>query len=186
MLYGYNGVGYFSSLEYEKTRDALNRLGYATSSRIVKDYGSTMLTRMLFAQKYNIVCGYFGGDQREKYMVDRSELCLPIAFVVSEDILNYHAYSTDAFENLNHLASALAGEKFEPYPESVQIVQAELDNMQVDFEDGYVLMKRLSDNTAGKMTIHLPKQGDGEEYAYDFTPSSSDESSHTHQRGDCF
>ena len=133
--YGYNGVGYFCSVENENVRSLLEKYGYATTTLAVYDYGSTGFMQMLFAQKYDIECGFCLVDESEHGEVRKNQYVLPLGYMVDFAMKDYHTTAENPFEAQNMLADAMCGaehEVFVPYkgecyaiPEGVELIQYE-------------------------------------------------------------
>jgi len=55
MLWGYNGIEYFSSMFERNTMDLLGMLGYSQNEHMLRDYGGTPLVESLLGVKYKIM-----------------------------------------------------------------------------------------------------------------------------------
>ena len=111
--FGYRGLGYFITAEQPALRKTLTDLGYATSPRIVCDYGSTPVSRMLFAQRYLV----HGIDPRyesaDDFTMRENMYVLPVAYTVSDNIRNYSA-EADPFTNQDQLLALMRGKNKNP------------------------------------------------------------------------
>ncbi len=111
-FWGYHGIGYFSTIEQPQLKQLLDRLGYYASAKAeAEDYGGTPLTQALFAQKYRIHGTNPRIEGADAFAMEENPDALPLAYLVSKDILKYHAGSEDPFQNQEMLLSAMVGEK---------------------------------------------------------------------------
>ena len=168
MLYGYHGMGAFASQGNENMRNELKQLGYATAVKFVADYGSTPLMRMILAQKYTVYAGKpVGGDINEHY-VEKNDETLPLGFMVSDKILQFHADQDNPFENLNNLASAMTGNTVQPYSIYDGSVKVELDGMEIEQTDSYMLIRYTGDGVNVGTAVYrmFPQNAEDEVYAF--------------------
>ncbi len=131
--YGYRGLGYFSTVENRRLRDALFRLGYYTNTSLCADYGGTAVTRMLFSQDYMI--HFYLYQQESAALVEHNEECLSLGFMVSEGVKEYGIRSDDPFENLNLLLQSMIGVEtacFLPYEGEILLRS---DNMVMTMDE---------------------------------------------------
>ncbi len=165
-MYGYKGIGWFSSIENGRVRKLLQQLGYAASPLVVHDYGATSVTQMLFSQKYYLECGYYSGENRDKYMLGSNDKVLPLGYMVSDKIDSYDAFeSNDAFENINRLVSAMCGKKHNVFCAHEGAVMLQEDGLEHVFMDGGIRVeKRVDGDTIGR--YYLVPERDGRIYAY--------------------
>ncbi|MBO6299236.1 MAG: YfhO family protein [Lachnospiraceae bacterium] len=170
MSYGYHGLGYFLSVEPEKVRATLRDLGYATSGRQVLDYGSTAFTRMIFAQKYSLECGFWQGNQRGLYNVKKNANVLPLGFMVSEKLLMCELNSSNPFYNQNDLAEAMLGE-MQIYPWKIFEggVEIETNGLEMEPTDKGIKI-RLVDAEAEGSAIWAFGNGEEKGNAYAYVP----------------
>lgn len=133
--YGYRGLGYFSTVENRRLRDALFRLGYYTNTSLCADYGGTAVTRMLFSQDYMI--HFYLYQQESAALVERNEECLSLGFMVSDGVKEYEIQSDDPFKNQNLLLQSMVGEEaacFLPYEGDI-LLQSDNMIMAMDEND---------------------------------------------------
>ncbi len=170
MSYGFHGLGYFLSVEPEKVRATLRDLGYATSGRQVLDYGSTAFTRMIFAQKYSLECGFWQGNQRGLYWVKKNENILPLGFMVSESLLACELNSSNPFYNQNNLAEAmLGGAPVYPWRIFEGGVEIETNGLEMESTEKGIKI-RLSDADKEGSAIWAFDNGEEEGHAYAYVP----------------
>ena len=102
LLHDYKGINFFCSFDNTALWRALYRLGIGARPQCYTDDGLTEFTEMLFSVRFK------GGLNEETGYVDiyENELCLPIGFAVSKEILSYSAIY-DPFENQQKLADVM-------------------------------------------------------------------------------
>lgn len=89
MLFGYNGISYFSSFHSRQMLEFLNRLGYSRVNHVVLDYGATPVTDSLMGVKYKITQFEQGGEGYEPinknndYWLFKNPNAFPLGFVVT-------------------------------------------------------------------------------------------------------
>lgn len=164
MIYGYKGLGWFSSIENEKIRRFLNSYGYAGKTLQAYDYGSTPFMQMLLAQKYDVRYKYYTEKQGGEEVFNKNENTLTLGFMVSDDIMEYETLSGSPFEAQNALATALCGKKHSIYTSHAGMCYVEPVNMDFVQEDGKTVVNR----TAGEAmaTFSFEPERDGNVYAY--------------------
>ncbi len=164
MYFGYHGLGYFSSMEQADTRAAIHDLGYSTSSRTLVERGGSPFTEMILSQRYRVVTDPdLRADEPEKVEVTRNEYALPLAFMVSEDILNVD-FGNDAFENQQRLADAMLGHEEQIWDEYRGAVDMDLENAGIAQYDDMYEISRVEPGEA-KVTVSAPLSGE-KAYAY--------------------
>lgn len=157
--YGYRGLGYFSTVENRRLRDALFRLGYYTNTSLCADYGGTAVTRMLFSQDYMI--HFYLYQQESAALVERNEECLSLGFMVSEGVKEYGIQSDDPFENQNLLLQSMIGEGaacFLPYNGEI-LLQSDNMIMTMD-ENGLKYLIGMDDPELNKGSISFTMEAD--------------------------
>lgn len=157
--YGYRGLGYFSTVENRRLRDALFRLGYYTGTSLCADYGGTAVTRMLFSQDYMI--HFYLYQQESTALVERNEECLSLGFMVSEGVKEYGIQSDDPFENQNLLLQSMIGEEaacFLPYNGEI-LLQSDNMIMTMD-ENGLKYLIGMNDPELNKGSISFTMEAD--------------------------
>ena len=164
MVYDFNGLGWFSSVENEKVRNVLKKYGYFTEPVCACDYGSTPFMQMIFAQKYEVDCGFALSDQRDYYDFGRNDKVLPLGFMVSDDILGYSTSEQSPFAAQNALATAMCGSKQSVFKEYNGNVLAEITDLEfIQYEEGTKV--RLTSEAGGAVFSVAPEQ-EGQVYAY--------------------
>lgn len=165
--YGYRGLGYFSTVENRRLRDALFRLGYYTNTSLCADYGGTAVTRMLFSQDYMI--HFYLYQQESAALVERNEECLSLGFMVSERVKEYEIQSEDPFENQNLLLQSMTGKEtvcFLPYEGEIHL---QTDNMLMIRDEGdsrYLIGIDDLEWNNGRLSFALGSEGALPLYAY--------------------
>lgn len=109
---GYNGISDFSTAENPNVRTALAHLGYATSIRIITDYGATPVTNMLLGVKYSIHETDIYFPSETPIYVEENKYPLGIGYLASNRINNI-SFGENAFENNNILLDAIVGSSVE-------------------------------------------------------------------------
>ncbi len=165
MYFNYCGLGYFSSMEQRDTRKLMNELGYATSRRVVMEKGGGPFTEMIFSQKYRVDTDLdLRNTDCEKVVVEKAEQTLPIAFMVSEDILDMEMIN-DAFENQQELANAMTGHNNTIWKKYIGKVDSECDNATITKYDDMFFVKKNGPGTA-MVELSIPTGDEEEFYAY--------------------
>ena len=162
--YGYNGIGYYCSIENGKVRNLLEKYGYATDTLQVYDYGSTSLMQMLFSQKYDVECGYCIADLFEHGAFKKNDYALPIGYMVDAAMKDYHTGMESPFEEQNMLVSTMCGDRHEvfvPYDGECLVIPENIELIQYD--DGYKVKLM---GGAGRVTYMIKPEWDGCVYAY--------------------
>ena len=166
MIYGYRGLGWFSSVENEKIRRTLEAYGYGTKDLIVLDCGSSAFMRMILSQKYNVGLDYFDvdNDPDSVLVFSENEMTLPLGFLVADEVLGYETSVAEPFDAMNGLASAMCGREHRVYilhkgPGSIEAENTEV----IPFENG-TAVRRTADE--GRVTYSIVPEQDGKIYAY--------------------
>lgn len=165
--YGYRGLGYFSTVENRKLRDALFRLGYYTNTGLCVDYGGTAVTRMLFSQDYLI--HFYLYQQGSKALVERNEECLSLGFMVSEGIKDYRIQSENPFENQNLLLQSMTGEEifcFLPYEQEIILRSDNMIMAQEEESSKYLIWMDDPELNKGSISFELASENPLPLYAY--------------------
>ncbi len=166
MYFGFHGLSYFSSMEQPDTRLALKNLGYSTSGRVVVERGGSPFTEMIFAQKYRVrTSPDLSLDEPGSVMVEKNENSLPLAFMVSEDIISADITSDNAFENQQRLADAMLGHKTELWETYTRDIEKECENADISMAEAECVLSRKEPGTAG-ITLRVPSENGKQTYAY--------------------
>lgn len=157
--HGYNGIGYFCSVENENVRNMLEKYGYATTTLAVYDYGSTGFMQMLFAQKYDIECGFCLVDASDHGSFRENEYVLPLGFMVDAAMKDYRTSADSPFEAQNMLAAAMCGEEHEVFSSYEGDCYAVPENIElIQYENGCKV--RLTDHSGRVVYIVAPDRPD--------------------------
>ena len=166
MYFGFHGLGYFSSMEQPDTRAALKDLGYSTSGRVVAERGGSPFTEMIFAQKYRVKTSPdLRLDEPEKVEVEKNELSLPLAFMVSGDINNAGDTGNNAFVNQEQLLGRMLGYQASIWEEYEGDINVEADNAEIIISPENVSMIRKEAGTAS-LSLGIPAKEGKDAYAY--------------------
>ena len=154
--WGYHGIGYFSSVEQPELKKFMYRMGYFVSEKAwMEDYGGTPLTQALFAQKYIVHGTNPKTENEEAYYVKKNDGALPMAYMVSDKLKDYHADQEDPFLNQENLVSAMLDDEtdiFVPYQEAPAMYTENVQSIwfnvgqgwgltNTEGGDGYILME---------------------------------------------
>ena len=107
----YYGISDFSTAENPNIRTALSRLGFATSIRVITDYGSTPATNMLLGVKYIIQGNTLATYPyiEEPILITETNYPLSIGYMVNNQIKKV-TLAENAFENNNTLFYSMIGD----------------------------------------------------------------------------
>ncbi len=168
-FFGYRGLGYFSSVEQPALRKALSGLGYAASTRVVCDYGSTPVTRMLFAQRYLVHGVDLRYETEESFAIMKNRYALPMAYMVSDRLYDYVS-GDNPFENQDQVLRLMRGDTGAQvyYPVSEEITVKE-EGIHLTEMEGEINLTKEPDVETGKITYCIPYEGENL-YAY-FVPA---------------
>ena len=165
MFLGYRGIGYFSSIEQPVLRTLLYRLGYATSDRVVRDYGSTPVMRMLLSQKYFVHATDPRFETEDAFFVKKNDQVLPIAFTVSGDGLDHLPEEDNVFQVQNWLVSTMAGEEIDVFHEYTGDIFAEKGGLQI-MQDGEGWRISADNNAGGWLSFFVAPETDQDIFCY--------------------
>ncbi len=129
MQYNYKSVGSFLTYHNHNVRKLLSELGYYSNTADYIDLGSTQLMDMILGEKYEILSSGWN-DFVENVKVVPKEYCLPVGFMVSDNVLDVEIDGENVFENQNKLVSAMLGEKYEFFYNTGDNVEIELINAE--------------------------------------------------------
>ncbi len=156
MLYGYNGIGYFSSMFERRTMEFIGMLGYSQREHTLRETGGTPLSESLLGIKYKIarepeLFGYYKSIYNNGfYDLQYNESALPLGFTVK-----YHKYSPDTDPILSSYKSnhnAFLFQEFiisEIYGERVHVfenVDYSLEELETDDFERYIKMEFTAAN----------------------------------------
>ena len=102
------GISDFSTAENPAIRNALEKLGYATSVRVITDYGATPITNMLLGVKYIVHGNEPAPSINETTKIDKFEYPLGIGYIVNESVKDF-SLGENAFENNELLLESMTG-----------------------------------------------------------------------------
>ena len=164
-VYGYHGIGFFSSTKSAALSEVMLQLGYVSSGFTIYEMGRTEATDLLFAEKYVIDAPIpLNG---ETCSIVPKKYWLSYGYMVSDAITDMKLKSDNAFANINHLVSTMTGEEISPFimyngsitliPENAGIVQN---------EEG-ILMSRMDDSIATTyLRVEIPHIEGQKAYVY--------------------
>lgn len=165
LLYDYNGLGWFSSIENGNLRHFLSSCGYTAIPFSVFDYGSTPLMRMLLSQEYSVECGFYMAKNRKECIVRKNEYTLPLAFMVNAAAAAHIPGTGNPFEEQNRLISAMTGRDIEAYHMHTDAMYLHEEGTEHVFLDEGTKVK-LINPAGGVATYSFPPQEEGTPYAY--------------------
>lgn len=166
-LNDYMTLEYFSTIENPTLRNTLMKLGYYSSSRLVFDYGSTPIMRILWGQKYHVNI-----NRREYVLSDElapweEELALSLGYMVSPDILNVSLDSDNAFENQNRFISGVAGRPIEGFWMYNDAIICTTNNCTVAWDGNWNVVERADESIQdASMIMQMDNSVDLPAYAY--------------------
>ena len=162
-IYGYMGIGQFSSSNYAHINKIMKRLGNGASAVSYTQEGATDLTDMILGIRYR---GRIVSDSRTREVqFEVYDNALPIAYMCAEDILKEVPYDGDPLEYQNAIVSAMCGKDIKVY-ESADIYAYNANNASfTETEEGYSLCIIDSDKS-GDILFGIPKDGYDHAYAY--------------------
>lgn len=166
MIYGYRGLGWFSSIENENIRRVLKEYGYGTKDLVALDCGSSAFMRMILSQKYNVGLDYFDSDNDPDTVLvfSKNERTLPLGFMVSDDILGYETKATNPFDAVNGLASVMCGSEHSIYKLHGGQCGIDTENAElIQYENGTSVRKTGEE---GRVTYSIVPEQNGNIYAY--------------------
>lgn len=122
MLFGYNGIAYFSSFYNREVMSFLGTLGYSQNEHVLYDVGATPVTDGLFGVRYSILKQDENTPYVEKYTLNhyslyKNEDALPIGYLVENSDTLYVDESNYGNVFLYHeiMLSELTGQPIELY-----------------------------------------------------------------------
>ena len=132
---GYNGLSDFSTSENIKTREALRNMGFATSKKVVRNFGITPITKMLLGVKYDVDCypSYLGQENVNPIEISENLHSLSLGYMVDEKIEDFSFDSSNAFENINSLVSCMINKDIKIFDE-IEKTQIILDEEGISLE----------------------------------------------------
>ncbi|MCR5129393.1 MAG: YfhO family protein [Lachnospiraceae bacterium] len=155
--FGYNGLGYFASMEKASYRKEMDALGYYTYGETgLYDYGSTDVMRMLFSQKYLVHATDPRIESEDNFCVQKNERALPLGYMVSEQLTAYSAADPNPFQNQNRLLAAMCGNLPDVFEEYTGEVKAEADNADLLPQDEGMLWQRQDMSKWGTAMYRFP------------------------------
>ena len=109
--FGYQGITDFNTAENENLRNTLGNMGLYTSPRLTTTTGITPSLEMLLGIKY-VMRIYpdtkLAGIDAAPRLYE-NELCLPIGYLVSSNVLEDMEWKRNVFENQNELIKRMTG-----------------------------------------------------------------------------
>ncbi len=166
---GFNGISDFNTAENPKVRNILSKLGVYTSTRVIRNYGSTSFTDLIFGVKYKVkgILPY-ALNYKELTPFVKEQNALGFAYLVNDELKNIE-FTDDPFVNNNILATRMTGEEisiFEEIPEDYVIIQSNGIDLY-ELEDGRVLFDDVSLNDDGTIDFFIENEAyDNDVYMY--------------------
>ncbi|MDO4799848.1 MAG: YfhO family protein [Bacillota bacterium] len=173
-LYGYRGAGCFTSTANANVTRFLQDLGVAgnvPSNRYSVTMAAPILDSMLgikyFIGRNELGNADFGGKtevfRSGHVRILRNDTYLPLAFLVSDHILEYeHESKSSPLAMQEHFLEKAIGERFEIY-HKVPLYESSYDNLRVTSQaDDKFYYSQPNSSTAGKATLTyvFPEDGD--------------------------
>lgn len=167
-MYGYNGDSDFGTSENYSVRKVLSKLGIYTSERVVRNFGTSDLSNMIFGIKY-IVEGVnpytYEGTKFKPEIIENKEF-LSVGYLVDDDILECGLISENAFENNNELISCMIGEEANVYKEinyDELLIEDYGISLEYDEENDIFIM---SDHSAGDGSLMFVIENTDKDYYF--------------------
>ncbi len=182
MIYGYNGIGQFSSTSYKNVIDFTSRFGMVSKRSSYQYLLTSPVTSMYSGIKYVISRDkYKGGmisltDEKTSSdgLVDLyyNEYTLPIAYMADKGIRNVNMINDNVFITQNEVFKASTGVDSDVYtilrPSSFDCL-----NMEHEEADGGLYSYSFTEgNSSGEINVKYTATEDGEYYAWANVKSS--------------
>ena len=149
MLFGYNGIGYFSSMFERNAMDFIGQLGYSQYEHTLRETGGTPLAESLLGVRYKVLrepqlFGYYESIYSNKiYDLQYNKYALPLGFLVDykkfdpnsskeliEEVGNHNSLAFQEF-----VLSELRGERVNAYEYiDYEVEQVESDTYAKDIK----------------------------------------------------
>ena len=158
-MYGYMGIGQFSSSNYSALYKLMARLGNGVNAVQYTQSGATDVTDMIFGVKWR-------GDVCDDGLMEKYGRALPMGYMVSADILDTPKFDGNVFENQNKLLRMLCGEEITAYTPA-DIYDYFAENAVVSGENGdRVEIRKKGEEEFGSVLYGIPKENCQHAYAY--------------------
>ena len=125
MIYGYNGIGQFSSTSYKSIINFTNDFGIVSKRSSYQYLLTSPIASMLFDVKYMIARDYYSADDitlvkykpsnNNKVMMYYNKYCLPLGYMMNKQINNVNLENDSAFVTQNKVVRAATGIKKDVY-----------------------------------------------------------------------
>lgn len=175
--YDYSDIGFSWASYQENLRNVLSHMGYRKARHAIGNEGSNQVTKLLFANKYNI----FLHPDIEKAVVNLYDEYLGIGYMVC-DSPGINDFTEDVFGNLEMVASKMTGDDMKELFSEVDYFDLEYHDASLVYQnDCYYIMKNPdTDKDFGYITFRIPKKDGKVAYAYisGATQCSPDEGTH--------
>lgn len=151
MLFGFNGVGYFSSMFERNTMEFIGKLGYSQNEHVLTGIGGTPLSESLLGIRYKVLrepelFGYYENmDSKGSFSLQYNEHALPLGFLmkyrgydpsddkeIMEGLKDHNAF---AYQKL--ILSELAGADIDAY----ENIEYSIEDINSEDFGRYVKMK---------------------------------------------
>lgn len=157
-FFGFAGIADFGTLENYEVRQALSNLGIYTSPRVQCNSGVTPFTQLILGMKYRVEDMYSMSDSP----VTVYDKYLNMGFLVDQAVAENSFSDVNIFENMNHLASVMTGEKLEIFKQiPYENIMIESHGVRYGLgEDGrQYLVADLPDSTIRYITFKVADEG---------------------------
>lgn len=160
--FGYNGLADFETIENPVLRGALDKIGIGTSVRVTNEFGTSDFARMLLGVKYKVKSVSFNPMlfQEQHAMVEQFPYYASMGFLVDDVVLDYQFESDNSFENINSLASVIAGKECEIYEiKNFQGAQIQEEGISCYIQDGKIVFEAVDKAASEKaVIIRMPQE----------------------------
>lgn len=151
MLFGYNGIGYFSSMFERRTMDFIGKLGYSQNEHVLTGAGGTPVSESILGVKYKVLqepelFGYYEDmDCEGSYNLQYNNNALPLGFLTKYREFDYSS-SDDLIGGLNDhnafvfqecVLSELRGKRVHAFEQ----IEYTVEDVESDIFERYVRIK---------------------------------------------
>lgn len=170
--YYYNGISTFSSMAYESVAKSQKNLGISSNNINSYTYNpQTPLYNSIFSLSYIVEneggrsmspLYYEKANVNGKFTAYRNKYCLPIAFAVNRDILQYSSTYANPFDAQETMYQTMADNYTNIFlPVEVEHVSSlNVSGVPIDFESGAINFTRTGDSDASiTVTLKAPENG---------------------------
>lgn len=140
MMFGFNGIGYFSSMFERGAMDFLGQLGYSQNEHTLTDAGGTPISESLLGVKYKVLLdpdsfGYYENKYKnDLFEVQYNKNALPVGFIMDYKKIDYGSVENleegiaghNSFAYQEYVLSELLGERVHAY----EMIDYSIDEVQ--------------------------------------------------------